>query len=223
MLELKEAMKKRHSVRQYKDQPIGGEPLEILKRAISECNTEGDLHFQLVTNEPKAFSGFLAHYGKFEGVTSYIALVGKKSKELDEKCGYYGEKLVLLAQQLDLHTCWVALTYQKMPNAFQIEQGEKLAAVISIGYGRNRGFTRKSKTPEEVSNITADSPAWFREGVEAALLAPTAVNQQRFRITLEEDGSVRLTAGVGFYAKMDLGIVRYHFEIGAGTENFTWA
>ena len=24
------------------------------------------------------------------------------------------------------------------------------------------------------------------------------------------------------YGKMDLGIVKYHFELGAGKENFTW-
>ena len=27
----------------------------------------------------------------------------------------------------------------------------------------------------------------------------------------------------GFYSKVDLGIVKYHFEVGAGTENFRWA
>jgi hypothetical protein len=25
------------------------------------------------------------------------------------------------------------------------------------------------------------------------------------------------------YSKMDLGIVKYHFELGAGKENFEWA
>ncbi|MEI3552822.1 MAG: nitroreductase family protein [Acutalibacteraceae bacterium] len=43
------------------------------------CNQESGLHIQLVTNEPKAFDSFMAHYGKFKGVTNYLALIGKKN------------------------------------------------------------------------------------------------------------------------------------------------
>lgn len=212
---LKTAMEKRHSVRQYKNIPIEGETLAKLQSAIDAFNAESGLRMHLVTEEPRAFDCALAHYGRFEGVRNYIALVGKKSKDLDEICGYYGEKLVLLAQTLGLHTCWVVLTYQKIPEVLGVEKGEKLTAVITVGYGRNKGFPRKSKRPEEVSNVTADSPPWFRAGVEAALLAPTATNQQKFFLTLKEDGSIGMKAGIGPCTKMDLGIVRYHFEVGA--------
>lgn len=220
-MELLEAIKRRHSVRQYKDRPIEGEVLNALKEEIEACNEEGNLHFQLVLNEPKAFSGFMAHYGNFQGVKNYIALVGKKGKDLDEKCGYYGERLVLKAQQLGLNTCWVALTYSKTPGAFIVDKGEKLTVVISVGYGRNRGVKRKSKTPFEVSNINSKSPEWFKRGVDSALLAPTAVNQQKFYIENIND-TVAIKAGIGPCAKMDMGIVKYHFEIGAGKENFEW-
>lgn len=220
-MELLEAMKKRHSVRQYVDKPIEGDVLEELQKEIDACNKEGDLNIQLVLNEPKAFDSFMAHYGNFKGVTNYLALVGKKCKDLDEKCGYYGERLVLRAQQLGLNTCWVALTYKKIPNAFKVEKDEKFTVVISIGYGRNRGLVRKSKTAEQVSNISASSPEWFKNGVRAALMAPTAVNQQKFYLTLNGN-KVKAKAGLGPCSKMDLGIVKYHFEIGAGKENFEW-
>ncbi|MBQ8624456.1 MAG: nitroreductase [Oscillospiraceae bacterium] len=220
-MELLEAMKKRHSVRQYIDKPIEGEVLNELQKEIDACNNEGGLNIQLVLNEPKAFDSFMAHYGNFKGVNNYLALVGKKCKDLDEKCGYYGERLVLKAQQLGLNTCWVALTYKKIANAFKIENDEKFTVVISIGYGRNRGLKRKSKTAEQVSNISSSSPEWFKNGVEAALLAPTAVNQQKFNLTLNGN-KVKAKAGLGPCAKMDLGIVKYHFEIGAGKENFEW-
>lgn len=58
-------------------------------------------------------------------------------------------------------------------------------------------------------------PDWFSKGMEAALLAPTAMNQQKFYITLE-NGKVSAKAGRGFYTKMDLGIVKYHFEVATG-------
>ena len=77
----------------------------------------------------------MAHYGKFKGVTNYLALIGKKESSLEEKCGYYGEKLVLFAQELGLNTCWVAMTYSKIKTAFQVEKGEKLCIVIALGYG----------------------------------------------------------------------------------------
>jgi hypothetical protein len=37
-------------------------------------------------------------------------LIRKKSDDLDEKVGYWGEQLVLLAQTLGLNTCWVGLS-----------------------------------------------------------------------------------------------------------------
>lgn len=226
-MNITEVMKARHSVRQYLDKPIETEALTAIKEEIEACNREGGLNIQLVTDEPKAFSGFMAKYGKFSGVTNYIALVGPKSSDLGQKCGYYGERIVLLAQQLGLNTCWVAMSYKKIPEAFKINSGEKLTVVISLGYGTNQGEEHKSKEASQVSNITEESPDWFKRGVEAALLAPTAMNQQKFNFTLTEDNEndkcmVEAETGKGFYTDIDLGIAKYHFEIAAGTDNFSW-
>lgn len=220
-MNLTEAMKERHSVRQYKQQPLSAEVVSALQAEIDVCNRESGLNIQLVTDEPKAFNGFMAHYGKFSGVRNYIALIGKKDSLLDEKCGYYGERLVLKAQQLGLNTCWVAMTYSKVKTAFSIGRGEKLCVVISIGYGETRGIPHKSKTVSEVAKAEGKMPDWFRNGVEAALLAPTAMNQQKFMFMLDGN-KVTAKAGKGFYTKLDLGIVKYHFEIGAGKGMFRW-
>ena len=216
-----EAMKVRHSVRQYTDKPIEREILEALQKEIDACNKGSGLNIQLVTNEPKAFESFMAHYGNFRGVTNYIALVGKKEADLEEKCGYYGERIVLKAQQLGLNTCWVALTYKKIPGVVKVNKGEKLAVVLSFGYGKTQGVERKSKNMEQVSNVSVDTPEWFKKGVAAALLAPTAMNQQKFAFTYD-NGKVLAQAGSGFYTKMDLGIVKYHFEIGADIGKIDW-
>ena len=220
-MELMEAIKARHSVRSYSDKAIESEKKQALTEKIAEINAQSGLHIQLICDEPKAFDGFMAHYGKFSGVTNYFALIGKKSDDLSEKCGYYGEQLVLLAQQLGLNTCWVAMTYTKVKSAYQIDAGEKLVIVISLGYGNTQGVPHKSKAAAEVSKADTDS-SWFTGGVEAALLAPTAMNQQKFRFEKKGD-KVMATAGTGFYSKIDLGIAKLHFEIGAGKENFEWA
>ena len=220
MMDLMEAIRSRHSVRAYSDKAIEADKKKTLQDKIDEINQESGLHFQLVSDEPKAFDGFMAHYGKFSGVTDYFALIGKKSDDLQEKCGYYGEQLVLLAQQLGLNTCWVAMTYSKVKSAYQIDSGEKLVIVISLGYGNTQGVAHKSKAAADVSRSDA-ADDWFVQGVEAALLAPTAMNQQKFRF--EKSGNkVSARAGTGFYSKIDLGIAKLHFEIGAGKENFSW-
>lgn len=220
-MNLIEAMNARHSVRQYIAKPLSEDIVSALTEAVDTCNKESGLHIQLVTNEPKAFDCLMAHYGKFSGVTNYLALIGKKSANLEETCGYYGEKLVLLAQQLGLNTCWVAMTYRKIKTAFQIDPGEKLCIVIALGYGKTQGTAHRSKSPESVMRSEVPVPDWFRHGIEAALLAPTAINQQKFQFTLTEN-QVTAKAGTGACTKIDLGIAKYHFEIGAGKDNFEW-
>ena len=70
-MNLTEAMNARHSVRQYINKPLEAQEIEALEKEINVCNRESGLHIQLVINEPKAFDGFMAHYGKFSGVTNY--------------------------------------------------------------------------------------------------------------------------------------------------------
>ena len=226
---LSEAIVSRHSVRRYKDTPLPESVLSALREKIEDINRNAGLHIQLVTDEPKAFSGIMS-YGSFSGVRNYLVMAGAKSENLDEKIGYYGEQLVLLAQTLGLNSCWAGLSYSKIPGTYELGEGEKIGCYIALGYGDTQGKGHKIKKAEEVSNADGNTPEWFRRGIDAALLAPTAVNQQKFRIEYlgPRDGalpevSAKATFSMVGYARMDLGIVKYHFEIGAGKENFIWA
>lgn len=225
---LQEAIEARHSVRAYKDQPLAEDVVNVLREQISEINRDGRLHIQLILNEKKAFLGTMAKYGKFRNVSNYIVMAGKKSDDLDELAGYYGERLVLLAQTLGLNTCWVGLSYTKVPGTYVLQDDEKISCYIALGYGETQGVGHKIKTIEQVSNASDITPSWFKKGVEAALLAPTAVNQQKFSFEYMgvEDNIHKVHAKKGFsmigYAQIDLGIAKYHFEIGAGKENFVW-
>lgn len=221
-------MEARHSVRAYKEQPLAAEVAKVLKEQIDLLNREGGLHIQLIQNEPKAFQGTLAKYGKFRNVQSYLVMAGQKADDLDERVGYYGEHLVLLAQTLGLNTCWVGLSYSKVPGTYVLDEGEKIVCYIALGYGETQGAGHKIKTVEQVSNASDATPSWFRKGVEAALLAPTAVNQQRFSFEYvgEKNGRHQVRAKRGFsligYTQLDLGIAKYHFEVGAGDAEFEY-
>lgn len=212
-MDILDIMKARHSVRQYSGKKIEGEKRETLIALVNECNRESGMNIRIFFEEPKCFDSIMAHYGKFSGVENYIALVGKKAPDLDEKAGYYGEKLVLKAQELGLNTCWVAMTHGK--SAAKIRKGEKLACIIALGYGKTQGEAHRSKPLEQLCSCASDMPDWFSKGMEAALLAPTAMNQQKFYITFA-NGKVSAKAGKGFYTKMDMGIVKYHFEAVTG-------
>lgn len=217
-MDLIKAMNERHSVRRYLDKPIEGELVEALQEVIDECNKEGGLHIQIILNEPKAFDCFMAHYGNFENVTSYVALIGGKKDE--EKIGYYGEKIALTAQALGLNTCWVAMSYKKIKTAFVLGKGEKVHLALALGHGATQGVAHKSKEIGDVADVK-NAPAWFVNGVRYALLAPTAMNQQKFSFEYV-DGKVVAKAGVGFYTKADLGIAKRHFELGAEKDNSIW-
>lgn len=206
-------MRARHSVRQYSGKKIENDKREALTALVDECNEESGMHIQILFDEPKCFDSMMAHYGKFNGVENYISLVGEKSSDLDEKTGYYGEKLVLKAQELGLNTCWVAMTHGK--SIARIGKGEKQACIIALGYGTTQGVAHQNKPLEQLCNCAANMPDWFSKGMEAALLAPTAMNQQKFYLTLEND-RVSAKAGKGFYTKLDMGIVKYHFEAVTG-------
>ena len=227
---IQEAIEARHSVRAYTGKPLAADVVEVLEEEIRELNEKGHLHMQLIRNETKAFQGKLAKYGKFRGVNNYIVIAGQKTDDLDERIGYYGEQLVLLAQTLGLNTCWVGLSYSKVPGTYVLEAGEVIKAYISIGYGETQGVSHKIKRVEQVSNANDLTPSWFRQGVEAALLAPTAVNQQKFffeYVPARDGKPVRVMAKRNYsligFTQMDLGIAKCHFEIGAGKEHFEWA
>ena len=227
---LQEAIQARHSVRAYKEQPLSAADAQALEEKIAQLNREGQLHIQLIRNEPKAFLGPFARYGKFRGVRNYVVMIGQQADDLDDRIGYYGEQLVLFAQTIGLNTCWVGLSYTKIPGTYVLDEGEKIVCYIAIGYGETQGVSHKIKRIGQVSNVSESTPDWFSHGVEAALLAPTAVNQQKFSFEFlpAEDGQLpRVRAKKGFsligYTHMDLGIAKYHFELGAGKNNFRWA
>lgn len=215
-MDIIELMEKRHAVRQYLPSPIEEDKRKALSELLDSCNKESGLDFQIFFDEKEAFNTFMAHYGKFSNVSNYIALVGKKDDE--EKAGYYGEKLVLKAQELGLNTCWVALTYGKGKVNVKLKEGEKVLCVIALGYGATQGVSHTSKKIEDVLSLTGDKPSYLDLGLKAALLAPTAMNQQKFLFVISAGQTSLQVKGMGFYTKLDLGIVKYHFEAATGVK-----
>ena len=217
---LQEAIQARHSVRKYTGASIEPDKVAAIRAAIERINPESGLHIQLVLEEPLAFSSGMWKYGQFSGVRNYFVLAGPKGKESEEKIGYYGERIVLIAQTLGLNTCWVGLTYKKIPGTYKLRDGDIVHCVIALGYGSIPGVQHPLKPMDQFYESEGLPPEWFKVGMEAALLAPTAVNQQKFKFILRGGNKVEAKTwfSMAGYTNIDLGIVKYHFETGAGKE-----
>lgn len=209
-MDIMDLFKARHSVRRYLLTPVEEDKRKAIGEFIASSIKESGLRIETYYDEPKAFTTLLAHYGSFRNAVNYIAFIGKKKDE--QKVGYYGEAIVIRLQELGLNSCWVALSYSKRKTPVKLHRDEDILCVISFGYGETSGVPHKSKKPEEVSSIIGIKPSWFDTGLEAALLAPTAVNQQKFMIICDNGLVTIAKNGLGYYVNIDLGIIRYHFE-----------
>lgn len=229
MLSPLEAIAARHSVRHYRPESLTAQHHAALQAEVDECNRLSGLHIQLVTDEPHCFNNWKT-YGSFSGVRHYLVMAGRKEPGLDERVGYYGERLVIFMQQHGMSSCWAGVSYRKVAGTFSLQPDEKVVCMIALGYDAGRPPRKHScRSVQQVSNADATTPAWFLRGVQAALLAPTAVNQQKFYLAYhgrDTEGHHRIEALRRFswvgYTRVDIGIVKYHFETATAPHRIAW-
>lgn len=218
---IQEAVKERHTVRQYTDKAIPPDIVELIHARIAENNKKYNLHLTLVVGNSDGISG-MAKLLLSRTINNYIILAGADTSGLDEKLGYCGADLILYAQTLGLNTWWVGGMYNGKGVLKYLSNKEvRVNGVIAIGYGRTQGVPHKSKTAAEISEYNGNIPQWFADGVNALLYAPTALNKQPY-VVKGNGNKVSISAGKGHFSGIDLGIGKYHFEVGAGKENFEW-
>ena len=221
-----ETIRERHSVREYDGKPLSRVEFDALIAVVEECVRESGLDIQLVGDNPEVFN-VIARFGLIRGCRTHVAFVVDDAKArgvaADEAIVYWGQKIVLAAQDMGLNTCWCALCSRKKSRAV-VAPGKKIRLVIAVGHGKTQGFSRKTKSVEALSSVEcAKAPAWFAAAMEAAQLAPTAMNNQNFKITLLSDGkTVRIDAPQSGLNVIDEGIVRCNFEIAANEAGADW-
>lgn len=226
MKTLFEAIDLRRSRRTFLDTPLSVVHLQHLKNLMLAYNQESGLHMKLIEDATSAFKGFRKSYGMLKGVRTVLALVGNTSdKHLEEKCGYYGELLVLEATKLGLGSCWVGGTYDKKSNVFQVGENQTLCCVIPIGNvaeetRRERIIhslaARKSKTVEEMLQTDVPAPTWLQAGMEAVRKAPSAVNHQPAHFKYKNNKLTATVKNKYAFENIDLGIAKAHFVLAAG-------
>ncbi|MBB2954877.1 nitroreductase [Bifidobacterium commune] len=225
-MKLSEATRVRHAVRRYTEEPIAQNVADELEEIILQCNTDGGLHMELKLNDPAAFDDYSTAYGVYKNARNLVIIVSDGTPDTDERCGYYGAQVLLKATQLGLDTAWIRQVDQPLAKG-ESESDEPLRFAIVLGYGVGHGHPHRSRDYDQVASVPEgmSAPDWFRNGVEVALLAPTSLGQQSFTFVLQSDGrTVEAKPGPSTCGYTDLGIAKYHFEIGAGPEaGFGWA
>lgn len=218
-MDLKEAMQKRHMVRKYINKPISDDLINKINERISMNNKKYNLSMKLMVNNNKGVSSIMKLI-MAKGVNNFIILAGDNSEKLDERLGYSGADIMLYAQTLGLNTWWVGGTFNRSVSKYV--DNKKVTGIIAIGYGETQGVPHKSKMIEDVSKYNGTViPSWFINGVDGALLAPTALNKQNFMV-IGDGNKVKIECDNGIFTGSNVGLVKYHFELGAGIENFKW-
>ena len=231
---LSDAVSTRMSLRTYLPDPISPEQIRQFNKAIDQYNSRAGLHIQLICDRPEPFSSLTKSYGMLSGVRNYLVFAGPSSDpDLAEKCGYYGELIILTATAMGLGTCWVGGTYDQRSCLCHLAEGEKLVCVAAIGHtpeertGREklirRIAQRGSKSVAELASGLSHAPSWFMSGMAAVQRAPSARNRQPYRFVKKRDNSVQVhvTENTTF-SPVDLGIAKLHFELGAHGGTWSW-
>lgn len=227
---MNETILHRKSQRSFREEELKEELIRKIQEEVSEVNAESALAIEFVEDGSRAFRHFGKSYGLFKNVRSLLLLKGNPGHlHFKENIGYYGERLLLFAEELGLDTCWVGGTFDR--ESFSYPEEEDVQAVILLGYAGESGlkekimnsFLPRKKRPWE-SRIEGDSPypKWVREGMEAVALAPSALNKQKPFFHYHEG---ILTATVENTYEMDLvdlGIAKYHFEVAVGSGHFVF-
>lgn len=228
MMDIREAIVCRHSVRQYDiSLPLTPGEVSLLRCGIEKANREAGLRFSLVTDEPHAFGdSLMARYGKFSGVRNYICVIAPDSRAGAVDAGRHGQRIVLEARAAGLDSCWVGLSFHKKSVSADIPEGFRLMALISIGHGLDHGKARHSRTPQDISPDYDTAPEWFRRGIDSVMYAPSALNSQQVRFRYSGDCRVctqrRFSLLAGGYYHIDKGIAMTHFELACPEIKVEW-
>ena len=213
-----QAARDRHLVRKYTDAALPDDIISKLSARADANNAAYSLAIKLMANDGHGIPAVVKIF-RAQGVKNYFILAGDDAPDLGERLGYSAADLMLYAQTLGLNSWYIGATYNHGVSRYV--NGKKAIGIVVVGYGQTAGVPHKSKSASGKGSQTA-APEWFTKGVEMALLAPTALNRQDFFIT-GEGNTVHIKAANTPYSGANLGLVRYHFELGAGKGNFEWA
>jgi hypothetical protein len=207
--------------------------LDMLRRTCSEFRPFPGARAELILKSgTDVFKGVVGAYGKIRNITGYVAFIGDmQNPHVQEAVGYTGEGIILQATVLNLATCWVGGFFhpEMVRKHIALKGQEKVLAVSPIGMAPESisfqeklmsgfGYMHRRKSLQNMISGNLEV-AWMRTALQAARLAPSAVNRQPWRFLLGEQSiTVTVAKGPDSYniaRRLDCGIAMLHLELGA--------
>lgn len=207
-------LRKRHSVRSYHNKEIPSSLRTTLGAEVTMINTHaGGLNFQLIYDDDEPFAGFSRSYGMFRGVRNYLAaVIDPAIPDAMEQAGYYAEQFVMKAVELGLGTCFVGGTFSAKHVNVRKEVYEEVPFLVTIGYPSDKVSLaarlsskfahRKVRNPkdffdgDEIHYSDAMKMySWLTTALEAVACAPSALNHQPVRLTLQNPAREEVAGG----------------------------
>ena len=243
---MKEVIRKRRSVRSYDGKEITENHEQLIQAYLSNPEYLTGIFgntIRIYLNKAEGRkSEKIGTYGIVKNAPAYLVTVSKTSKEALLDCGYVFEKLVLYLESIGLNTCWIGGTFNR--DAIRVVDGlgndEMIPIISPVGYGAHKSslidktFRRMAKSDQRSNfdnmffagdfnrRIEEDST---REILQYVRLAPSASNQQPWRIVMGEDGKthfyIERTPNYGRklpydIQMVDIGIAIAHYEMMVG-------
>ncbi|MDO5426155.1 MAG: nitroreductase family protein [Eubacteriales bacterium] len=186
---LYDAIFTRRSVRSYRMEAIDE---QILKSIPEFLNETGPLFPQIqtslkiidrVTKKEKVngFANVTAPY--------YAALYSEKKEKSDMNAGYLMEHLSLYLESKGIGTCFLGMASKK--DAEEEEEGRSFVILLAFGLPKNSGVRKNYEanrlSMEELCAYKETPKVWVRQVLEAARLAPSALNAQPWRFVVYEN------------------------------------
>jgi len=228
----------RRSRRRYKPIPLEPAQLAQLQTVCREFRPYPQARAEMITKPPdEVLRGIVASYGKIKGAQALIAFIGDTDERyVNEKIGYTGEGIVLEATAMGLGTCWVggSLFFRRglAESIVGAGKNERVFAVTPVGYAVRElslgervqtafgMFHRRKPLAEMVLGLGEKQwPDWIKSALEAARLAPSAVNRQPWRFYVERNSiTISVDSSLlewGISKRLDCGIAMLHIEVAA--------
>jgi nitroreductase len=227
---------KRRSRRRFTTGLLSKDLLEQVRIFCNSFQPFPHVRVVLIPQPPKKiFRGALGPYGKIKGAQSVIAFIGNMiSPHVQEQVGYTGEGVILEMTALKLDTCWVGGFFRpEVVRLFtEIKEHERVLAVTPIGYAAEKlsieerlmtgfGLTHHRRPLKDLVTGLEESvwPPWIKAALEAARLAPSAVNRQPWRFHVETNSITvsvnRFALEFGLSKRLCCGIAMLHIEVAA--------
>jgi nitroreductase len=229
-----ETIKQRRSVRGYTGEPLSKEHTGCIEQYISglEAPFGANVRIRLIHTKTATGNVKLGTYGVIGGAGDFLTLAYGQGPLVEESAAYVFEQVILFCTSLNLGTCWLGGAFSRKDFGGQtdLNPGEKLHIVSPAGYagGRKRFWDsfigaegkHHSRKPfgslffyrDFATPLTAEAAGIYLQPLEMVRLAPSANNQQSWRVTLDE-GALHFyyrKSLAGFNA-IDLGIALCHF------------